>query len=237
MLRKLIFIIIGVPLTGIGSIFAMLALILDGSGTVADFMIRLWARIILMLAGAKVELRGIENIEKNKSYAFVSNHASLLDIPTAMTTLSYKLRFLAKKELFNIPLFGRAMLAAGHIKIDRQNLESAVKSINEASIRLKENHSSVLIFAEGTRSLTGEVGKFKKGGFILAIRMGIPIVPITISGSRKLWPKGGLIKSGKIIITIGKPISTDGYDKSNRNALVQATRDVVVNNLVAEDAL
>lgn len=237
MLRKLIIIILGVPLTGIGSIFAMLAMILDGSGTVADFIIRSWARLILMLAGAKVELRGIENIEKNESYAFVSNHASLLDIPTAMTTLPYKLRFLAKKELFKIPLFGRAMLAAGHIKIDRRNLESAVKSINEASIRLKENHSSVLIFAEGTRSLTGEVGKFKKGGIILAIRMGIPIVPITISGSRKLWPKGGSIKSGKIIITIGKPISTDGYGKSNRNALVQATRDAVVNNLVAEDAL
>jgi len=90
MLRKLIFIIIGVPLTGIGSIFAILAMILDGSGTVADFMIRLWARIILMLAGAKVELRGIENIEKNESYAFVSNHASLLDIPTAELTMSRK---------------------------------------------------------------------------------------------------------------------------------------------------
>ena len=229
--------IFGIPFTGMLSIFGLAAMLLDRTGKVADFIIRLWARIILMLAGAKVELRGIENIEKNESYAFVSNHASLLDVPTAMTTLPYQLRFLAKKELFKIPLFGRAMLATGHIKIDRQNLESAVKSINEASVRLKENHSSVLIFAEGTRSLTGEVGKFKKGGIILAIRMGIPIVPITISGSRKLWPKRGSIKSGRIIITIGKPIPTEGYEKSNRNALVKATRDAVVNNMVPEDAI
>ena len=237
MFRKWFIMIFGIPFTGMLSIFGLAAMLLDRTGKVADFIIRLWARIILMLAGAKVELRGIENIEKNESYAFVSNHASLLDVPTAMTTLPYQLRFLAKKELFKIPLFGRAMLAVGHIKIDRQNLESAVKSINEASVRLKENHSSVLIFAEGTRSLTGEVGKFKKGGIILAIRMGIPIVPITISGSRKLWPKRGSIKSGRIIITIGKPIPTEGYEKSNRNALVKATRDAVVNNMVPEDAI
>ena len=237
MFRKVFIIILGVPFTGFASIIGLLALILDRTGKSMEQIIIVWARVILKLAGAKVELRGLEHLEISESYAFVSNHASLLDIPAAMATLPFKLRFLAKKELFKIPLFGQAMLAAGHIRIDRQNLESAVKSIDQASVRLKKTRSSVMIFAEGTRSLTGEIGKFKKGGIILAIRMGIPIVPISISGSRKLAPKGGLMKSGNIIITIGKPISTDGLENSSRNALVQATRDAVMKNMVPEDAI
>jgi len=148
------------------------------------------------------------------------------------------LRFLAKKELFKIPLFGPALLSAGHIKIDRGNLESAVKSLKEAAIVLKKRGYSALVFAEGTRSLNGEVGRFKKGGVILALSMGIPIVPVSISGSASLAAKGVyLVKSGKIKMTIGKPISTEGKDISARHQLVSTIRDEVIKNLVEEDAI
>lgn len=231
-------IVVGIPFTGLICVLALLSVIVDRTGNMAGYITKAWGWGILKVAGVKVEIRGIEHLERGESYAFVANHASLLDIPAAVATLPFQLRFLAKKELFKIPLFGQATLAAGHIKIDRQNLESAVESLKQASVRLKKNRSSVWIFAEGTRSLNGEIGKFKKGGIILAVKMEIPIVPVSISGSRKLAPKGGKkMKSGKIIITVDKPISTEGYDVSNRNALVKATRDIVVKNMVPEDAI
>lgn len=231
-------IVVGIPLTGFACVLALLSVIMDRTGNLAGHISRVWGWGVLKVAGVKVEIRGLKNLERGESYAFVANHASLLDIPAVVATLPFQLRFLAKKELFKIPLFGQAILAAGHIRIDRQNLESAVDSLKQASVRLKKNHSSVLIFAEGTRSLNGEVGKFKKGGIILAMKMAIPIVPVSISGSRKLAPKGGKkMKSGKIIITVDRPISTGVYDVSKRNVLVKATRDIVVKNMVPEDAL
>jgi len=238
MLRKVFMLVVAIPFTGAASVLALLAVIVDRTGNGAGQIARAWGWATLKLAGVKVELRGIEHLERGESYAFVSNHASMLDIPVIVASIPFQLRFLTKKELFKIPIFGQAISAAGHIKIDRQNLQAAVESLKKASIRLKKNHSSVLIFAEGTRSLNDEVGKFKKGGIILAIRMAIPIVPISISGSRKLAPKGGkAMKSGKIIITVGKPIPTEGFDISDRNALVQTTRDAVVKNMVPEDAV
>lgn len=231
-------IVVAIPFTGAVSVLALITVIVDRTGNGAGQIAKAWSWVILKLAGVKVEMRGIEHLERGESYAFVSNHASLLDIPAVVASLPFQLRFLTKKELFRIPIFGQALMAAGHIRIDRQNLEAAVESLKEASIRLKKNHSSVMIFAEGTRSLNGEVGKFKKGGIILAMQMAIPIVPLSISGSRKLAPKGGkTMKSGNIIITVGKPIPTEGFDISNRNALVQTTRDAVVKNMVPEDAI
>lgn len=238
MIRSFLALVLGSLGTAVTSVISMIIMLFDRQGKSVQFIMSKWAWFLLKLAGVKIEVNGLENITQGESYIFISNHASLLDIPTVCLGLPFQLRFLAKKELFKIPLFGPALLSAGHIKIDRGNLESAVKSLKEAAIVLKKRGYSALVFAEGTRSLNGEVGRFKKGGVILALSMGIPIVPVSISGSASLAAKGVyMVKSGKIKMTIGKPISTEGKDISARHQLVSVVRDEVIKNLVEEDAV
>ena len=238
MIRSILALVFGSLGTAVTSVISMIIMLFDRQGKSVEFIMSKWAWFLLKLAGVKIEVNGLENLTPGESYIFISNHASLLDIPTVCLGLPFQLRFLAKKELFKIPLFGPALLSAGHIKIDRGNLESAVKSLKEAAIVLKKRGYSALVFAEGTRSLNGEVGRFKKGGVILALSMGIPIVPVSISGSASLAAKGVyLVKSGKIKMTIGKPISTEGKDISARHQLVSTIRDEVIKNLVEEDAV
>lgn len=238
MIRSFLALVLGSLGTAVTSVISMIIMLFDRQGKSVQFIMSKWAWFLLKLAGVKIEVNGLENITQGESYIFISNHASLLDIPTVCLGLPFQLRFLAKKELFKIPLFGPALLSAGHIKIDRGNLESAVKSLKEAAIVLKKRGYSALVFAEGTRSLNGEVGRFKKGGVILALSMGIPIVPVSISGSASLAAKGVyMVKSGKIKMTIGKPISTEGKDISTRHQLVSVVRDEVIKNLVEEDAV
>ena len=238
MIRSFLALVLGSLGTAVTSVISMIIMLFDRQGKSVQFIMSKWAWFLLKLAGVKIEVNGLENLTPGESYIFISNHASLLDIPTVCLGLPFQLRFLAKKELFKIPLFGPALLSAGHIKIDRGNLESAVKSLKEAAIVLKKRGYSALVFAEGTRSLNGEVGRFKKGGVILALSMGIPIVPVSISGSASLAAKGVyLVKSGGIKMTIGKPISTEGKDISARHQLVSVVRDEVIKNLVEEDAV
>lgn len=238
MIRSILALVLGSLGTAVTSVISMIIMLFDRQGKSVQFIMSKWAWFLLKLAGVKIEVNGLENLTPGESYIFISNHASLLDIPTVCLGLPFQLRFLAKKELFKIPLFGPALLSAGHIKIDRGNLESAVKSLKEAAIVLKKRGYSALVFAEGTRSLNGEVGRFKKGGVILALSMGIPIVPVSISGSASLAAKGVyMVKSGKIKMTIGKPISTEGKDISARHQLVSVVRDEVIKNLVEEDAV
>ena len=238
MIRSFLALVLGSLGTAVTSVISMIIMLFDRQGKSVQFIMSKWAWFLLKLAGVKIEVNGLENITQGESYIFISNHASLLDIPTVCLGLPFQLRFLAKKELFKIPLFGPALLSAGHIKIDRGNLESAVKSLKEAAIVLKKRGYSALVFAEGTRSLNGEVGRFKKGGVILALSMGIPIVPVSISVSASLAATGVyLVKSGGIKMTIGKPISTEGKDISARHQLVSVVRDEVIKNLVEEDAV
>ncbi|MCH7954393.1 MAG: 1-acyl-sn-glycerol-3-phosphate acyltransferase [Candidatus Marinimicrobia bacterium] len=238
LIRSVLALVFGILGTGIVSVISILILFFDRRGKSVHFIMSRWAWYILKLSGVKIEIKGLDYLTPGESYIFISNHASLLDIPAVCLGLPFQLRFLAKKELFKIPLFGQALHSAGHIRIDRGNLESAVRSLKEGAITLKERGYSALVFGEGTRSLNGEVGKFKKGGVILALSMGIPIVPLSISGSASLAPKGDfMIKSGIIKITVGEPISTEGKDISDRHSLVSIIRDAVIKNLAEEDAV
>ena len=238
MIRSVFTLVLGILGTAVASVISLIMMLFDRRGKSVQFLMNKWAWFFLKLSGVKIEVNGLENLTQGESYIFISNHASLLDIPAVCLGLPFQLRFLAKKELFKIPVFGQALLSAGHIRIDRGNLESAVGSLKEGAIVLKERGYSALVFAEGTRSLNGKVGKFKKGGVILALSMGIPIVPLSISGSASLAPKGDfMVKSGIIKMTVGKPISTKGKDISDRKSLVTTIRDAVITNLVEEDAL
>jgi 1-acyl-sn-glycerol-3-phosphate acyltransferase len=155
------------------------------------------------------------------------NHQSNFDIPVLLGYLPVQFRWLAKAELFRIPIFGRAMRGAGYVRIDRFNQESAFESINEAAEKMK-NGVSVMIFPEGTRSKDGRIRPFKKGGFVMAVDSGVPIVPVILKGTRPIMAKGNLrIHRGDVEMVIAKPIDTSGYSRETKEDLMNKVRSVI----------
>ena len=157
----------------------------------------------------------------------MANHQSNFDIPVLLGYLPVQFRWLAKAELFKIPVFGRAMLGAGYVKIDRFNQESAFESINEAARKMKDG-VSVMIFPEGTRSKDGSVRPFKKGGFVMAVDSGVPIVPVVIRGTWPIMAKSSLrINRGEVEMVLAKPIDTTGYSRETKKDLMERVRTVI----------
>ena len=195
-------------------------------------LIKMWARWVIWSTGIQYEIDGLDNLNLDKQYIFMSNHESALDIVLGVAAIPSNLVFLAKKELFRVPIFGWAMEAAGMIKIDRQNPEIARKSVSEAVETLMHSSFSTLIYPEGTRSNGEKLLPFKKGGFILAIRTQLPVVPITILGAGNVLPKGTLaIKKSHIKMIIDNPIPTLGLDINNKDQLLQDCRNIINKNL------
>jgi 1-acyl-sn-glycerol-3-phosphate acyltransferase len=210
-----------IPLsTFLTSLLAILFLvILRGSAQKAQVLPKTWAKIILAASGVKVKVEGLHNIDKGRPYIFAANHQSQFDIFALQGCVDFDFRWLAKKELFQIPLFGRAMLLAGYISIDRSHGREALKSLNEAAERIAAG-TSVILFPEGTRSLDGKLHDFKSGGMVLAIKSGVPLVPVGISGTYEILPKGTLLaKPGHVIIRVGKPIETRQFSVSQKHEL------------------
>jgi 1-acyl-sn-glycerol-3-phosphate acyltransferase len=197
------------------------------TGNPVHIIARKWARGILFASRIKVTVNGLANIEPGQSYVYMSNHQSNFDIPVLLAHLPVQFRWLAKAELFKIPIFGRAMRGAGYVKIDRFNQESAFKSIKEAGSRMK-NGVSVMIFPEGTRSRDGKIRPFKKGGFIMAVDSGAPIVPIILQGTWSIMEKSSLkIKTGEVTLNIAAPITTTGFSRDNKDDLIDSVRTVI----------
>lgn len=195
-------------------------------------LIKMWARWVIWSTGIQYEIDGLDNLNLDKQYIFMSNHESALDIVLGVAAIPFNLVFLAKKELFRVPVFGWAMEAAGMIKIDRQNPEIARKSVSEAVDTLMHSSFSTLIYPEGTRSNGEELLPFKKGGFILAIRTQLPVVPITILGAGNVLPKGTLaIKKSHIKMIIDNPIPTLEMDINDKDQLLQDCRNIINQNL------
>ena len=157
----------------------------------------------------------------------MANHQSNFDIPVLLACLPVQFRWLAKAELFKIPIFGRAMRGAGYVKIDRFNQKSAFESINEAAAKMK-NGVSVMIFPEGTRSRDGKLKSFKKGGFVMAVDAGAPIVPIVLKGTRAIMEKSSLkINTGEVSLNIEAPIATADFTRENKDDLIESVRAVI----------
>ena len=206
---------------------------LDRDKNITGKLSKMWAQWVIWSTGIRYDVYGLENLESDKKYIFMSNHQSALDILLGVACIPYKIVFLAKKELFKIPIFGWAMQAAGMIKIDRQNSERARKSVDEAVNILINSSFSTLIYPEGTRSETGDLLPFKKGGFILAIRSQLPIVPITIIGAGNVLPKRSFtFNKGQIKVIIDKPISTQNLAADNKEELIASCRNTINKNLV-----
>jgi 1-acyl-sn-glycerol-3-phosphate acyltransferase len=197
---------------------------------------RIWGNLNLWAAGVKVSVSGLENIDAHGPYIFAGNHQGWFDIFTALGKLPVRFSWLAKEELFKIPILGLAMLKAGYIPIDRKDRRKALSSMNRAAEMIRHG-TSVFIFPEGTRSADGVIGTFKKGGFILALKSQQPIVPVSISGSYLiLRKKSWMIHSGQIRMAIGTPIQTADSDSRSRDLLLEQVREAIRANLTVEEA-
>jgi 1-acyl-sn-glycerol-3-phosphate acyltransferase len=206
--------------TILGSLAALVCGVIDRSGDMVMVLARLWSRVILGVPGVSIDVVTRAPLTLGRPYVFMANHASMVDIWAVFVALPPKFRFIAKKQLGFIPLFGWAMRAGRFIFIDRQNPLAARRSIEEAARRIRSGQS-VVIFPEGTRTRDGRLRPFKKGGFRLAIDSGVEIVPIAIKGTRAVMPRGSaLIRAGKVSVEIGEPIPTAGLTAEDRNRLI-----------------
>ncbi|HOV89766.1 MAG TPA: lysophospholipid acyltransferase family protein [Syntrophorhabdaceae bacterium] len=177
----------------------------DPSGKINDFIARLWVRLHLFICGIKVYTDGFKDI--HSPCIFMCNHRSVLDIFALYSALHVPFKWVAKKELFSVPFLGWALKAGGHIDMDRKNARNAVKSLNRAYEYLKEG-TNVLIFPEGTWGKGERLLPFKRGGFNLAIKAEVPIIPVAIKGTEWLQPEGFNVprSKGTIYVSIAKPI-------------------------------
>jgi 1-acyl-sn-glycerol-3-phosphate acyltransferase len=222
MLRLIFFIPVLVISTTISAILALLVGLLNPYGRYATAVFRGWARSLLLAAGIKLEISGLENIEPEKSYILIANHQSHMDIPVLTCVLPVPLRIIAKKELFKIPFLGWGMKGVGMLSIDRSNRKKSIDTLKEAEEIIKTHVLSILAFPEGTRSDDGKIHPFKKGPFILAINTGLPLLPVSVSGTRKITPKGKIsIHPGRVKVIIHPPVSTDNLTLGDRHKLVE----------------
>lgn len=199
--------------------------LLGVKGRVYDFASHAWARWLLWASGTPVYVEGLENVHLDEPQVFASNHVSWYDVFALAARIPKRYRFVAKKELERIPIFGAAWKAAGHVSVDRGDRASAIRSLDQAARLIREDNSSVVIFPEGTRGPGGEMLPFKKGAFMLALHNGVDIVPIGILGTRRILPKGAFrVRSGPIVVRFGAPIHTAGYDESTRDELMAEVR-------------
>ena len=187
-----------------------------------------WSRAVLKLAGVSVRVEGVANLALDGAFIIIANHESWFDVWALAGCLPIDARFVAKKELERVPIFGRAWKACGHISIDRADRASAIESMIRAGQRIKEEGLHMVLFAEGTRCPDGALHPFKKGPFVMAIEGGVPIIPVGLVGSRPIMPKGSFrIRKGAITVRVGEPISVAGMEHADRDRLRDAARDAV----------
>jgi len=204
----------------------------DSTGTVQIRVARAWARMLLRVSGVRVHVEGLEHIDPNGSYVFISNHLSYMDTPVALANIPVQFRFLAKRGLFQIPFLGTHLSRAGHIPVPREDPRAAVRTMQTAAEVIKKKKVSLLIFPEGGRSRDGVLQAFKEGGVYIAIRAGVPVVPTIIIGTREVLPYGGgAPHAGTVTLRILQPIETTQYSLKDRGALTERLRNLIANEL------
>ncbi len=188
----------------------------------------IFSPVLMWIAGAKVTTFGKENVPRDRPVIFISNHCSHLDIACLCGSLPVNLHFIGKKELKWMPVVGWYMFVVGHIFIDRSNKKKAIESLKHAAIKIK-NGKSVVLYPEGTRSKTGELGVLKKGAFHLSIMANVDIIPIHIKGTFEVWSTNKLkITPGDVTVRIGKPIDTSKYTSQSIKTLIEEARTTIL---------
>ena len=195
----------------------------DRKGMITHYLSKYFGGGILLIAGVKVETEGLEKLNASDNYIFISNHLSYFDIPILMKAIPNNVRFIYKDSLTKIPILGWGMYLGKYIPINRDNVREAMKSLKKAAVRI-QNGISVVIFPEGTRSMDGSPGEFKRGMFVMADEAKVPLVPTTIIGSNNIMPRGKFqIKSGNVKVVFSEPIE---YRK-DKNLLEEIRKEIV----------
>jgi len=210
--------------TPIFSVLVIFVGLFDSQKKYTSYLSRLWAKIILLLSIVNYNVEGIDKLILGKKYIIISNHQSFLDILVTFSLLPLNISFFTKKELFYIPIFGWALLAAGMVPVDRYNKEKSKKSVDSALKYLKKTNLSILNYPEGTRTDFDNLGKFKKGGFILAIQSNIPILPISV-----IYNKNNV--TNNIRLVVGDIIETLNYNIEQRDDLISITKGTIAKTL------
>jgi 1-acyl-sn-glycerol-3-phosphate acyltransferase len=227
-LKLLVIFVVTVPAT----LLIILLGPLDRTGKHVQRITSLWTKIILTVSGVVLNVKGLSQIDPKRQYVFMVNHQSNIDIPVLIQSLpARRLRWIAKKELLWVPFFGWAMWAAKHITVNRADRFDALGSLKRAKERMKDG-VSLVVFPEGTRGSEADLLPFKRGGFLLAVKTGTPIVPVTINGSAATLPKGDWrIRGGQIEVVIGTPVSVENYRPGTLRALSAHIRELMGKNL------
>jgi len=232
MLRACIYLLFFVPWTLFCTFTAMLSTFIDRSGRTYHKLAMIWSKWLLLAAGVRVVVEGAEVVPRNRPVIFMGNHQSYFDVPVLFQAAPVTFSWLAKEELFRIPLFGHSMHAAGYIPINRGNGREALRSLNRAA-RLVREGTSVAIFPEGTFSADGKLLPFKRGGFIMAAHAGVPIVPFSISGAIKINPPGRLLylSPGVIKLKFCPAVTIDPVKAVHPTLLMEQVRVAITSGL------
>lgn len=218
--------------TGLFGTLSLLASAFDKTGHAQHAIARVWARILLAISGVRTRVEGLEKLIPGTSYVLVSNHASYMDIPAVVALIPLQIRFFAKQGLFRIPLLGGHLRRAGHLPVARENPRASLKSLTEAARLIRERGVSVLLFPEGGRSPI-HLREFKEGAAYLALKAGVPAVPIGIIGTREVLPMQSFhVRPHPVTIRIGDPIPTAGLRLDARADLNDTLRCKVAELIV-----
>ena len=206
----------------------------DKKGNTVHYIGKFWSLLNIFLSGTRLTIRGKEKINTNLTHIVMSNHQSLFDVWALIGKIPLQIRWIVKAEIRKIPIFGYTLERMGHIYVDRKKRAAAYISLETAAGKIK-NGTSVIIFPEGTRSNDGHLLKFRMGGIIMALKSGVPILPVTVNGSRFVLPKNTLaLMPGKIEVVVGDVIDASTYDENNKNELMEKIRSAIQENLDLE---
>ncbi len=185
------------------------------------------------ILGVRIDVSGIERIDKKKAYVFMANHLSLIDGPLLFWLIPQSISVILKKEVFRIPIIGQGMRQVGFIPVDRKTMRGGKRSIDKAVQLIREKGRSFLIFPEGTRSRDGKLQSFKRGGFFLALNSQASIAPISIRGTYELMPRGSFFaKRGKISVLFHSPQPMSDYDLRSMPQMIEAVWSTIQLGLV-----
>lgn len=211
---------------------SLIAALFDKTGVIPIRVARAWGRFLLAVSGVKVRVEGLENIDPQGSYIFTSNHLSYMDTPVVLSHVPVQFRFLAKRGLFQIPFLGTHLTQAGHIPVPREDPRAAVKTMQLAAETVSEKKISLLVFPEGGRSHDGNLRPFKEGAVYIAIKAGVPLVPLVLIGTRDVLPFGsGVVLSGRVTLRIMPPIETTNVSLKDRGKITEQIRNTTAEAL------
>lgn len=226
--RTIVTWVAGVFATIVGAISVMGLAFVDPTSPRIEAVIQWWSRVWLKASGTSVTIEGSENIDPDQSYVVVANHLSTLDIMVCFLAIPLPIRYLAKKELFRIPLLAQGMRSVGIIEVDRQARSAIHSSVNRQAKELIQHKRSLIIYAEGTRPRDGVMKPFKKGAFTMAIASQLPILPLSIHGTYEAAVPGKpWFRGGPVTAIVGEPIPTAGMTQSDADALRDRVREII----------